>query len=760
MELDITFDQDDSLEPSYMNKLQEREVLNGPALQKFRAFEEAQVTEIDLTEPEDEEMELPAWLMPKAMPVYDDIPGSPTPKDIPKKPDPTLGEQITEGATELWEKVSWPFKEPFQPEGPRTNPVARGVGLGIVDGAQGIVDIARDVTNVMGGDFQEDEWLKIPHIIEEGKGSPAESVARGIAQFMGVFGAVGGFAKGAKLSSQMLAGALADASFDPTEGNLGTLLRQLDVDNALTQFLDSQVGEEATAEERLTARAKQMLEGAGLSFAVPAIIAGLRAMKTDAGPIIKDWLQGSDPDMLPRVIEKVTGVDPRMGATTFHGSPHKFDQFDHAHMGSGEGGQAYGWGTYLAENPDVAKSYTPRDYDMEEEVLKLYNDAMDFQKGTDDPVKFDMYERALMHETPEEIASYAKETYDGDDLVRANQAIEEYRKLYEKSQFNFYEADLPDEAIDKMIDWDVKLYDQDQATKEALEQLYPGFIEQSDRYAKIEAQLAKLDSKTDKTKVDELMKELIHIKRDLKVNPDDTGGAFYRGLEVRHGSDQKASEFLHKQGIPGVKFLDQNSRAVGEGSRNFVIFKEDTATLTKRNEQAIKGTAAATATATGVAQAQDKQVRNVRNNNPGNIKDFGDKWDGMTGTDAGGDVAEGSFVVFDTPEHGVRALTKDITNKRKRGLNTIAKILEVYAPEGKENNLKAYISDVSNDVGIRPNTVLKDANMFKLIKAITKHEGGKASLEHFTDSILAKGMDMAYPKRYNKHVKQLLNEDK
>ena len=157
---------------------------------------------------------------------------------------------------------------------------------------------------------------------------------------------------------------------------------------------------------------------------------------------------------------------------------------------------------------------------------------------------------------------------------------------------------------------------------------------------------------------------------------------------------------------------------------------------------------------------EPKKVRNVRNNNPGNIKDFGDKWDGMTGTESGGDVAEGSFVQFETPEHGVRALTKDITNKRKRGLNTITKILEVYAPEGRENNLKAYISDVSNDVGIRPNTVLKDANMFKLIKAITKHEGGKASLEHFTDGILAKGMDMAYPKRYNKHVKQLLNEDK
>jgi hypothetical protein len=143
-----------------------------------------------------------------------------------------------------------------------------------------------------------------------------------------------------------------------------------------------------------------------------------------------------------------------------------------------------------------------------------------------------------------------------------------------------------------------------------------------------------------------------------------------------------------------------------------------------------------------------KVVRNVRNNNPGNIKDFGIKWDGMTGSESGGDVAEGSFVQFDTPENGVRALTKDLTNKRKRGLNTITKILNTYAPEGKENNTKAYIKDVANDVGVSPTAKLSDKDMFKMIKAITKHEGSKKSLKHFTDKVIIKGMKSAYKNRY------------
>ena len=40
-----------------------------------------------------------------------------------------------------------------------------------------------------------------------------------------------------------------------------------------------------------------------------------------------------------------------------HASPHSFRKFDTDFMGKGEGAQAYGWGLYFAENPEVNRSY-------------------------------------------------------------------------------------------------------------------------------------------------------------------------------------------------------------------------------------------------------------------------------------------------------------------------------------------------------------------------------------------------------------------
>ena len=42
---------------------------------------------------------------------------------------------------------------------------------------------------------------------------------------------------------------------------------------------------------------------------------------------------------------------------TYHGSQASFDQFDHSFMGSGEGAQAYGWGTYVSDVEGIAKAY-------------------------------------------------------------------------------------------------------------------------------------------------------------------------------------------------------------------------------------------------------------------------------------------------------------------------------------------------------------------------------------------------------------------
>ena len=42
--------------------------------------------------------------------------------------------------------------------------------------------------------------------------------------------------------------------------------------------------------------------------------------------------------------------------TAWHGSPYKFDKFDNAYIGTGEGAQAHGYGHYAAKNKDVAQN--------------------------------------------------------------------------------------------------------------------------------------------------------------------------------------------------------------------------------------------------------------------------------------------------------------------------------------------------------------------------------------------------------------------
>ena len=46
-----------------------------------------------------------------------------------------------------------------------------------------------------------------------------------------------------------------------------------------------------------------------------------------------------------------------LGATVYHGSPHRFDKFDLSKIGTGEGAQKYGHGLYFADSRDVARSY-------------------------------------------------------------------------------------------------------------------------------------------------------------------------------------------------------------------------------------------------------------------------------------------------------------------------------------------------------------------------------------------------------------------
>ncbi len=135
--------------------------------------------------------------------------------------------------------------------------------------------------------------------------------------------------------------------------------------------------------------------------------------------------------------------------------------------------------------------------------------------------------------------------------------------------------------------------------------------------------------------------------------------------------------------------------------------------------------------------------RGYRNNNPGNVRPLpaGKKWQGQVGVDHAGSV-EG-YVIFDKMENGVRAMTRDLKVKIGRGLNTIEKILPVYAPEEDNNDVEAYIKSVSSKSGVAADKVISASDLPKIITAMMRHELGAEAFALVKTSDIQKGVSIA-----------------
>ena len=239
------------------------------------------------------------------------------------------------------------------------------------------------------------------------------------------------------------------------------------------------------------------------------------------------------------------------GIIGYHGSPHKFDKFKHEAMGSGEGAQAYGWGTYIAENPEVAQSYTMRDFDLEDSLMSMYKQA---ERGQDYDA-MEMLEQAMMHDTPAMLRARYGDRVD-------SSLLDAVGDLYKQSEVsNLYEVDLPDEQIAKMLDWDAPVEFEDPLTRQILDD-FPDELEDISQITGAPGS-------------------------GYEGQPED-GRAIYQWLSAKRGGDEKASAYLASRDYPGIKYWDGGSRQAGSGTRNFVVFDENIPTILKRNDEALK----------------------------------------------------------------------------------------------------------------------------------------------------------------------------
>lgn len=147
-------------------------------------------------------------------------------------------------------------------------------------------------------------------------------------------------------------------------------------------------------------------------------------------------------------------------------------------------------------------------------------------------------------------------------------------------------------------------------------------------------------------------------------------------------------------------------------------------------------------TATGSRRAVSEggsgdSARGIRNNNPGNLEfSKTNPWVGQTGDD-------GRFAKFETPEHGIRALGRNLLSYQRQGIDTVSDIITRWAPPSDNNNTDAYIQAVCAQLGVTADQQLDASNpdtLKALCAAIIQHENGS---QPYSDQQLSTGVSAA-----------------
>lgn len=318
---------------------------------------------------------------------------------------------------------------------------------------------------------------------------------------------------------------------------------------------------------------------------------------------------------------------------TYHGSQASFDKFDHSFMGSGEGAQAYGWGTYVSEVEGIAKAYAKQNTakrNTEYTVAKrAYEDAETEYKNltnyiADSELNINMYNIPSLENNKKKLAMYKEkgiqhwvEVYEQrverseKNIKEERERIEEYKlkqkeayKLMdeakkkldsiEKPKRNLYSVDIPDDTGRNYIGWDEPLG----ATK--IVRLPKVFKANGWEYEKHEMYGRRTDVYTKYANGKEL-------EGQITVEPSTTGGELYKQLasDLGVGSDKAASEFLSKAGFVGVKVIAQrNAGGNKEGKMNYVIFDENNAQITSHTKFSLRLKSAIEETETNPSDAQ------------------------------------------------------------------------------------------------------------------------------------------------------------
>jgi hypothetical protein len=215
----------------------------------------------------------------------------------------------------------------------------------------------------------------------------------------------------------------------------------------------------------------------------------------------------------------------------WHGTAADFRKFSHAYMGTGEGAQAFGWGTYLAQRPGIAKDYWASDVE---------------RKGRTAQAK------------------------PAGSLMRVDVGVADHEWLDLDKPFSEQSQHVQD-ALNKLVPETKPTAREVVAAYEGWIHLHPD-LKQGDRIAAV---LRQWEEGEGRGKIQDLMREQLDetdfeayskmrkavIKQLFTpIRSEMRGENIYPMLVDQFGSKQAASEALDKAGIKGNRFYDQPSR--------------------------------------------------------------------------------------------------------------------------------------------------------------------------------------------------------
>ncbi len=353
------------------------------------------------------------------------------------------------------------------------------------------------------------------------------------------------------------------------------------------------------------------------------ILAGIRVAVTG----VQGW-----EDVFREIESGKIGARPRAGiepsrqvpffSMAWHGSGARFDRFSHDFMGTGEGHQAFGWGTYLADVKELGQHYREIATRGKKYAVTWNGKTADQLEGT---AREGLAAVERTGSISEAIAQYGSAPFEYRDFEEITNWIDRHQAEIEINKAGaLYKVDIPD--AHELLDWDKPLREQPEMVDRVLAALgttRDGAIQAANDYraataAAAQAVLDHPDAKKpwDRTspeyraladKADAIRRtanvevrigELLDSMDTLPTNEfgrdmakNIVGETLYRalsrGLTAHIGvndrvGDRAASEFLRDAaGIPGHRFLEGRSRAAGEGNYNYVIYDEGRMNITE-----------------------------------------------------------------------------------------------------------------------------------------------------------------------------------